>query len=126
MLATYKNAKFIGHAPHFWREISKDVDPKVSYAKGPVVPGGRLDELFGRYKNLYADLSAGSGFGGITRDPAFGLGFLKRWKSRLLFATDYLRVGQETPIIDHIRSVKIGKDAFERITRKNAEKVFRL
>jgi uncharacterized protein len=126
MLATYKNVKFIGHSPHFWREISGKVDPKVGYSGGPVLPGGRLDVLFGKYKNLYADLSAGSGFNGITRDPEFGLGFLKRWKSRLMFATDYLRVGQETPIIEHIRNVKISKDAFERITRKNAQKVFKL
>ena len=43
---------------------------------------------------------------------------------RLMFATDYLRVGQETPIIDSIRTADLTKDAFDRITRKNAEKVF--
>ena len=126
MLATYKNANFIGHSPHFWREISGKVDPKVGYSRGPVAPGGRIDKLMSKYSNLYADLSAGSGFGAITRDPEFGLGFLKRRKNRLMFATDYLKVGQETPMIDYIRSAEISKDAFERITRKNAQKVFRL
>lgn len=126
MLATYKNVRFIGHSPHFWKEISADPPEDVSYPKGPVTPGGRLDALFEKYPNLYADLSAGSGYGAITRDPEFGLAFLKRRKDRLMFATDYLRVGQQTPIIDHLRNAGLSKDAFERITRRNAEKVFRL
>ena len=93
MLKTYRNVKFIGHSPHFWREISGDVDSAVGYPNGRVAPGGRVEALFREYRNLYADLSAGSGYGAITRDPEFGLSFLKRWKHRLLFATDYLRVG---------------------------------
>ena len=126
MLDTYRNARFIGHSPNFWKEISATPPRDVGYPKGPVTPGGRLDELFEKCPNLYADLSAGSGYGAITRDPAFGLAFLKRWKNRLMFATDYLRVGQETPIISFIRDAGLSKDAFERITHKNAEKVFRL
>jgi predicted TIM-barrel fold metal-dependent hydrolase len=126
MLATFKNVDFIGHGPNFWREISKTFPPKVGYPKGPIVPGGRLDQLFKRYPNLYADLSAGSGHNAITRDPDFGFEFLQRWQDRLMFATDYLEVGQQTPIIEHIRTVGLPKRAFERIARKNAEKVFRL
>ena len=126
MLAAYKNVKFIGHSPNFWREISAKVPPKVGYPSGPVVPGGRVDELFSKYKNLYADLSAGSGYNAITRDPEFGLAFLKRWQNRLMFATDILTKGQKTPIIEHIRTVGLSKSAFEKITRKNAEKVFYL
>ncbi len=126
MLKMYRNVKFIGHSPHFWREISGNVDAGSGYPGGKVAPGGRVEALFRMYPNLFADLSAGSGYGAITRDPEFGLKFLKRWKHRLMFATDYLRVGQETPIIDYIRNAPLSKDAFERITRKNAEQVFRL
>jgi hypothetical protein len=43
-----------------------------------------------------------------------------------MFATDKLRKVQDTSIIEHIRTVGIGKDAFNRITRKNAEKIFKL
>lgn len=126
MLATYPRAKFIGHGPNFWREISNTFPPKVGYPKGPIVKRGRLDQLFGKYRNLYADLSAGSGHNAITRDPEFGFEFLKRRQDRLMFATDYLAIGQKTPIIEHIRTVGLPKGAFERITRRNAEKVFRL
>jgi predicted TIM-barrel fold metal-dependent hydrolase len=125
MLATYKNVRFVGHSPHFWREISGKAKDG-SYPKGPVRPGGRVGKLLEKYDNLYADLSAGSGYNGITRDPEFGLQFLKKWKHRLMFATDYLRIGQETPIIEYLKNANLSKDAFERISRKNAEKVFRL
>ena len=126
ILAAYPNVRFIGHSPNFWKEISGDPPPEVSYPRGPVNPGGRLDELFGKYPNLYGDLSAGSGHNAITRDPEFGLAFLKCWKDRLMFGTDYLQVGQKTPIVEFFRTVELPRDALERITWKNAVKVFRL
>lgn len=124
MIAMYRNVKWVGHAQYFWREISASYPRGVSYPKGPVKPGGRIDALFRKYPNLYADLSAGSGFNAITRDPEFGQAFLKRWKHRLMFATDKLRTKQDVDIIEHIRTVDIGEDARSRIMRGNAEKVF--
>ena len=134
ILSTYKNVRFVGHCQYFWREISAKVQPKVSYPKGPVIPGGRVEELFAKYPNLYADLSAGSGYNAISRDPEFGLAFLKRWKGRLMFATDTLAIAPEAfgsivgnpPLIDYLDSVNLSKEVYERITHKNAEKVFRL
>lgn len=80
---------FIGHAPGFWREISGDAgsDPAL-YPKGPLVPGGRLSEMFQRYPNLMADLSAGSGLSALKRDPAQALDWMQRFADRLLFARD--------------------------------------
>ncbi len=132
MLATYRNVRFVGHAQYFWREISGKVKPGVRYPTGPVAPGGRLDALFKTYPNLYADLSAQSGYTAITRDPDFGLAFLKRWKHRLMFATDtihtrpgtFCTIAQKAPMIEYIETAGLSGDAFERITRKNAEKVF--
>ena len=38
---------FIGHAPGFWAHISgDDLFDKVGYPQGPVLPGGRLFQLF--------------------------------------------------------------------------------
>lgn len=124
MIAMYRNVKWVGHAQYFWREISASYPRGVSYPKGSVKPGGRIDALFRKYPNLYADLSAGSGFNAITRDPEFGRAFLKRWKHRLMFATDKLRTKQDVDIIEHIRTVDIGEDARSRVMRGNAEKVF--
>jgi predicted TIM-barrel fold metal-dependent hydrolase len=41
-----------------------------------------------RYPNLYADMSAGSGFGALTRDEDFTAGFLERNRKQLLFGSD--------------------------------------
>ena len=134
MLTIYQNVRFVGHAQYFWREISAQVDPDVDFPAGAVVPGGRIEELFGRHPNLYADLSAGSGYGAITRDPEFGLAFMERWKHRLMFGTDTVNsrptefgsIVGNPPILDFIQSADLSEDTVERITRKNAEKVFRL
>ena len=134
MLKTYRNVKWVGHAQYFWREISGEVGQGERYPEGPVAPGGRLDTLFRNYSNLYADLSAQSGFNAITRDPVFGLEFLKRWKHRLMFATDTIHTRPSPacsivgtpPMLGYIRKADLSKDAFERITAKNAARVFRI
>ena len=133
MLATYKNVKWVGHAQYFWREISAKIQKGVRYPTGPVVPGGRIEKLMKKYTNLYADLSASSGYTAITRDPEFGIGFLKRWSHRLLFATDTIHTRKmdfcsihAAPMADYLREAPLSKSAFDRIARKNAEKVFRI
>jgi len=80
---------FIGHAPGFWREISADADlAEAPYPGGPVTRGGRLECLFDRYPNLYADLSAGSALRALQRDSGYAKEFLERFKDRLLFGRD--------------------------------------
>jgi predicted TIM-barrel fold metal-dependent hydrolase len=44
--------------------------------------------LLVEYPNMYADLSAGSGYGALSRDEAFAQDFLARFRHKLLFATD--------------------------------------
>jgi len=80
---------FIGHGPGFWREISGDADAATEhYPKGPVTPGGRIQQLLDRFPNLCADLSAGSGLGALKRDTPHAVGFLARYAERLLFGRD--------------------------------------
>jgi len=40
------------------------------------------------YPNLYADLSAGSGYNALTRDEEFTIGFLERNSKQILFGSD--------------------------------------
>lgn len=89
-LKRYPRVRIIGHAQSFWSHISADVPPpdKSLYPTGKVKPGGLLDRLLSRYPNLYADMSAGSGFNGISRDPDFSAGFLERHSKQLLFGSD--------------------------------------
>jgi predicted TIM-barrel fold metal-dependent hydrolase len=80
---------FIGHAPGFWRYLSGDEATEMAvYPNGPIQPGGRLLTLLDRYPNLWADLSAGSGFTALQRDLTFARDFLVRYADRLLFGRD--------------------------------------
>jgi predicted TIM-barrel fold metal-dependent hydrolase len=80
---------FIGHAPGFWAHISAgDEYAAASYPTGPVIPGGKLVEMFRQYANLYADLSANSAFNALSRDRDFGRAFLIEFQDRFLFGRD--------------------------------------
>jgi predicted TIM-barrel fold metal-dependent hydrolase len=123
---------FIGHAQHFWAEISSDVREEdfSAYPKGEVKSGGAVVRLLSTYPNLYADLSAGSAFNAITRDPKFGYRFLEEFADKLLFGTDVCRFNQDIPIIPYLKSALaeglISKAAYDKITIKNPERVLKL
>ena len=91
---------------------------------------GRLIELMDTYANLHGDLSAGSGFNAISRDPAYGYEFMERYQDRLYFGTDIANVPQELPIVDffkHLRDEKlIDSMALEKITWRNADRLLGL
>ena len=89
------------------------------YPKTRVVPGGALDRLFDAHKNLWGDLSAGSG---RTRWPRPGVRprFLVRRADRLLFGTDYLKPGQDVPQFELLASFDLPAEVRARIERGNA------
>lgn len=89
-LKKYQRVRIIGHAQTWWANISAEVPPaeKTLYPKGPVKPGGLLDRLLGDYPNLYADMSAGSGFNALSRDEEFTAGFIERHPKQMLFGSD--------------------------------------
>ncbi len=125
MLRQFPDTVFMGHAMHFWSEIDADMKEadKGGYPERPVRAGGTLVRLLDTYPNLYGDLSAGSGYNAITRDPEFGRRFLEAHQDRLLFGTDKLREDQEIPIIEHLRTVGLPHDAYEKIAFRNAERI---
>jgi uncharacterized protein len=87
-LKKYKQVRIIGHAQTWWANISADVPEGNLYPKGPVKPGGLLDRLLGEYPNLYADMSAGSGFNALSRDEEFTADFIERHPRQFLFGSD--------------------------------------
>jgi predicted TIM-barrel fold metal-dependent hydrolase len=111
---------FIGHAPGFWREISGDADrAPQAYPTGPVTPGGRLYDLFERYPNLRADLSAGSALGALKRDPAHAREFLCALADRLLFGRDYYGGDLHT----FLKSLELPAEVEEQILCRNAQRL---
>ena len=82
----------IGHGPAFWAEIAPvtSAEEKVGYRKGRISQEGSLPRLLRRYPNLYADLSAASGFNALSRDLDYGVRFLDEFQDRLMFGTDII------------------------------------
>ena len=131
-LKKFPDLIFIGHSQPFWAEISGDlkIEERNSYPKGKVVPGGRLIYLLKNYQNLYADLSANSGYNAISRDKEFGIKFLKEFQDKLLFGTDLDQPGQEIPQLSYLRSLKeekkISKNVFDKIMYQNAVRLLKI
>jgi len=132
VLREFPDTIFIGHAMAFWSEISSEVfeETRSGYPKGSVKSSGRVPQLFKKYPNLYGDLSAGSGFNAISRDPEYGYKFLEEFQDKLLFGTDICHVNQDVPIVPYFKDVlsegKISQKAYNKIMEKNATKILKL
>lgn len=134
VLAKFPDLKILGHSQTFWIEMSadapRDKEGRNSWGDGPIVPGGRVPELFEKYPNLYGDLSANSGSRAIMRDEEFGLAFLERYAERLFFATDMVNTDMVFPLggwLDRmVAEGKLSRRAYELICFENARRVFGL
>jgi predicted TIM-barrel fold metal-dependent hydrolase len=117
---------FLGHSQVFWAEIGvlRNTEERGGYPRGAIEEEGRLVKLMRDYPNLCGDLSAGSGFNAISRDPDFGYRFLEEFQDRLYFGTDLANVPQSTPIVDYFAELKakklISEEAHAKITWRNA------
>ena len=118
----------IGHGPGFWADIAGGVttEEKSGYPKGPIKEEGALSRLFHTYPNLYADISAFSGYNALTRDKEYGIRFLNEFQDLLLFGTDTCLTDTEgrTPQLNYLRRLlmdgKISQGGFDKITFRNA------
>jgi predicted TIM-barrel fold metal-dependent hydrolase len=108
---------FLGHAPGFWRELSADADVSAEvYPRGPVVRGGRVEQMIERHANLFADLSAGSALIAMKRDTGYTKELLTRFADRFLFARDYY--GGE--LLVFLRSLDLPAAVLQKILHDNA------
>ena len=133
VLNMFPKLRFIGHSQKFWAEISGDSDPEErgGYPRGKVAPGGRAVELLEKYPNMFADLSAASGYNAVSRDPDFGYSFLERFSEKLYYGTDICDPRDEKrPMMklagfldDGMFSGKLSYEAYYRICRGNALKL---
>lgn len=134
VLQKYPNLKVLGHSQTFWIEMSADApdekEKRNSWGEGPVVPGGRVPELFAEYENLYGDLSANSAGQAIMRDPEFGLNFLETYADRLFFATDMANSEMVFPLgawlDEQVKKGSLSRATYEKICFKNAQRIFNL
>lgn len=128
-LRLFPDLIFIGHSQPFWSEVGGDVTEgqRNGYPEGPVAPGGTVLRLMRAYPNLYADISAGSGYNALARDPDFGVAFLSEFRQRLFFGTDICSPANDPRQAQLLRRLrdegKITGDVFESISWRNANRV---
>ena len=131
-LRKFPKLRFLGHSQPFWAEISGDLteEARNSYPKGKVAEGGAIVRLMRECPNLCGDLSAGSGYNAISRDPAFGYRFLEEFQDRLFFGTDICAPTNQTPIVEFFRDAaeqgRISREAHEKIAWRNAARLLGL
>lgn len=119
----------LGHSQVFWAEIGPINNPaeRGGYPKGPILKEGRLVALMRKYPNLYGDISAGSGFNAISRDPEFGYRFMEEFQDQLCFGSDYCHVIQDIPQVPYFKKLKdeklIPDSVYEKIAWKNAARL---
>ncbi len=128
-LQLFPKLKFLGHGPPFWAEIGKLEIPgdRAGYPKYPVKEEGVVPGLMRKYPNLLGDLSAGSGYNALARDPAYAVKFLHEFQDRLFFGTDICSPDGPTPLVDFLLQIrqekKISEEIFQKIARENAVKL---
>jgi len=123
----------IEHGPGFWAQISADVTEADmrGYPGGPVRTEGMVQRLLRDFPNVYADISAHSGYNALTRDPEYGIRFLNEFADKLLFGTDVCfgddegRMPHLEYLNERLASGDISQEVYDKITHRNALKVLK-
>ena len=112
----FPHVNFIGHGPGFWRYVSGDEDKDPSaYPTGKVTPRGKLPQLLRKHKNLYCDISAGSGLFALSRDRAWGKRFILNHSRRILYGTDEMHRAH----LDYLEALNLPAPVMKRIMAGN-------
>lgn len=131
MLKKHPKLKILGHSQCFWNEMGDNVteENRTDYITGKV-ENSRILELMREYPNLYCDISAGSGYTAMSRDPDFTYRFIEEFSDRLMYGTDICRPYQKTYLADWLDASFekgcISQENYYKICRGNAIKLFNL
>jgi len=111
----YSNTVFILHGPAWWREISRSVE-RTDYPSGCIVEEGRVQYLLREYDNVYADLSAFSGYNALARDLNYAKRFLIEFSHKLAYGSDLLDFfSPSKSLIGLLRSLNLPEFVYRRI-----------
>lgn len=138
-LQRFPNLTILGHGPVFWAEIAKletiaergfvfgfKKEEQVGmYNTSPIKEEGVMPKLLRKYPNLHLDLSDGTAYNALTRDPEYGPAFLMEFQDRAYFGTDFCNtdftdIALAKTLKEWRDDGRISKEAFEKIERENA------
>ena len=132
-LQRFPKLQLIGHSPGFWSEVAPHPgSQRNGYPKGEVKLGGRVPELLRTYPSLWGDLSAGSGWNALARDPEWGYEFIDEFQDRLLMGLDICwpsgrkRCRLLGLLREAVEDKKITRRAYNKIMGGNAVKLLKL
>ena len=86
--------------------VLETVADHCAYPSYPIKEEGAVPKLFRRYKNLWGDLSAGSGYNALARDVDYAVKFLNEFQDRLCFGTDICYADQKLPLAEFLIGLK--------------------
>lgn len=125
-LQRFPDLIILGHGPAFWAEIGRLRTPadRAGYPSYPVEQEGVVPFLLRRYPNLHGDLSAGSGYNALARDPEYAARFLEEFQDRLHFGTDICTADAQLPLAEFLLELRekaqLSPEAFDKIARDNS------
>lgn len=125
-LKAFPNLIIVGHGPAFWGEMAvlEPGDNRASYIKHPVHGEGAVYRLFRECPNMWADLSAGSGYYAFARDKDNAVKFLTEFQDRLMYATDICNPNSvckmDELLLEFRAEGAISEEIFQKVARKNA------
>ncbi|HCU34416.1 MAG TPA: hypothetical protein DGT21_02910 [Armatimonadetes bacterium] len=135
-LQAHPDLLLLGHSAAFWSHISGDVTPETwgGYPKGSVADGGRIPELMRKYPNMIGEMSAGSGYNAVSRDPEFGYAFFNEFQDQLVFGTDVCRPQNKDDVLINLKNFledalakgRISQQVFDKLTHQNAQRILKL
>ena len=132
-LEKFPDLTFIGHGPAFWSELGtlRPGEDRRTYLHTPIEAEGAVVRLMREHKNLWVDLSAGSGYYAMTRDVAFTRKFMNEFWDRILFGTDicFAEIPEQLVIgllNDFHADGTLSDEKYEAITHKNAERLLNI
>jgi len=132
-LQRFPDLIFLGHSQGFWSEVGPNPGAeRGGYPKGKVEEGGAVPRLMRAYPNLWGDLSAGSGYNAISRDPEWGYAFLEEFQDRLVFGLDLclpdnVKGLRQIPFLkEAAENGKISRATFDKIMGGNAIRLLNL
>ncbi len=138
-LMSFPNLIVFGHGPVFWSEIARLETPAERgyfydilggqvgrMATTPIKEEGVMPKLLRKYPNLYGDLSDGTPYKMLMRDPDYGAKFLTEFADRMFFGTDIVSPNMPIEIIgllnDWRDTGRISQQVYDKITYQNAQK----
>ena len=131
-LEKFPNLIFIGHGPGFWAEFGtlRKPEDRFGYPSYDIDGEGAVFTLMREYKNLYVDLSAGSGLNAMKRNLDYTKKFLNEFSDRIMFGSDICYagdvIGQSAFMNKMLDEGFITEDIYDKIARENAKKLLKI